>query len=900
MLEQLVYTRGKPRIDLNAGARQIPSDGFGVSNISEGLLPLLSSEEQRRFVLERAALKNGSNEVSIGLFDSYEYNRLSDGTYMLSYEYSRPFSPDLSVPGSSRLSGIFVKQCLVGALQGYPYQWIGSDVWTAWRVPDADYRRDTLPPRLPSVPGTPSGGSIRDEDIDAFLTGPRRNCAADALCFLLRQFALPEEERQVLVIRDTPEHVALWVSALQRVLPAGMAREITFATNRTKLNIQPEPVLFSYSTRTGPDGRTIRIRRPYCMIVGCHPKDPTCSGLSAGSGSRYALLSGADCTLSPRIEMTPEERSFLTAAMDRSPEARTFFDRPYGRLSMDAAARALPRLFSAETWLQSGRDSSGEKTDYDSVLAHLQDLSEFGITGNESLRKETASGALEALAENLEEDERRNWPLAQQCASLLQSVGRGGEFVSLLLSYLTRNLFSSADASRIVALERAAAGGELPSCMDPVQDALFSGDYMPLLSNLIRQDRLDSESVAALARLFLSRLAFHRVDDSMIISSEVCMTFFSRALASLSDAPHALREVLSILSRRPALLEALAVRVTGELGQKDERSRTTWLQTIFTIPGYDPLSLYQKLRSANEIEPAALESLLVMMLNQPDSDPRRVMDSFRALAGSGVAVDGTEFYRSAMRRLPRSQLGDLIDDIRSLRLPLRSQQSLLLEMDALVDYPASLREEDPAIRLLREWGRSLSPCVSTVAELSEFCHVFCRSGNERDALDIIRRWSSLAPHLLPDERYYRQSECFPRLVRRAGDFRSPEVHAALLSMFGSAPIDLGSYYDAYIALLVPAEQGLAEGISFLLKGRNRTDPGLEQAALLLRAAREQNRRNGSSARRQTDLIRQCVYRALMRRGERRLRRDLSAMESSDPDAALDLRRLTDIWERERR
>ena len=250
MLEQLVYTRGKPRLDLNAGGRQIPTDGFGVSNVSQGLSELLRDEGRRRFVLERAAIKNGSNEVSVGLFDSYEYTRVDDDTYYLSFEFSRPCSPDLSVPGSSRLNGIFVKQCLIGTPGGYPFEWIGADVWTAWQIPDADYRRDTLPPPLPAAPDLPSGGTIRSGDVDAFLSASSRmNCAGAALGFLLQQFSLPEAERRVLLIRDTPDNVALWVAAVQRALPVSMAREITFATNRSRLNIQPEPSEYTNSPR---------------------------------------------------------------------------------------------------------------------------------------------------------------------------------------------------------------------------------------------------------------------------------------------------------------------------------------------------------------------------------------------------------------------------------------------------------------------------------------------------------------------------------------------------------------------------------------------------------------------------------------------------------------------------
>ena len=886
MLEQLVYTRGRPRIDLDAGGRQIPTDGFGVSNISRGLLDRLSSESRRKFVLERAAIKNGSNEMSVGLFDSYEYNLVDEGTYLLSYEFSRPCSPDLSVPGSSRLSGIFVKQCLLGVPGGYPYEWIGSDVWTAWRLADADYRRDTLPEPLPAVPETVSGGSIRLEDIDAFLSDGRAECAASALGFVLRQFALPEEERHVLVIRDTPERVALWVAAIQRALPVEMARQITFATNRTRLSIQPEPVLFAYTTRTAPDGRAIRSRRPYCMIVGCHPKDPTCSSLTAGPASRFSLLSGSDRTLVPRPEFTEEETRFLSTAIRRGEDVQAFFRRPFGRLPLDRAAASLPRLFTADTWLR-----GDAAADYEGVLGYMRELSGTAQT-DPDLCREAAGRAMEALAEHLETDERRNWALAQYCAPLARQAGRGGEFVSLLLSYLIYDLPPRGSASRIVALERASGRGELPGCMEPVEDSLFSGDYLALFGDLIARDQLDRPAVAALTRLFLSRLAAHGVTDDAIVRSEASMTLLRRALVALSAGGAELWDILSSLARRPALLEALAVLVTSDLGKRDEQTRSAWLQAIFTIPGYDPLSLYERLRSAGKIEPAALESLLVTILDQPDSDPRAVLDTFRGLVRSGAGVNGAAFCRALLERAPREDLAPLIREIRKLDLPLNAQRSILLHADTLTDYPTS-RQTPPELLFLRSWGSELSrgvTCVSTVAELTEFCHDFCSTRSVREALRSVERVAALAPHLLPDERYWHGSDCFPALVRHAAEFRSAELHAALLTMFGDAPVDLGSYFDAYIALLIPAGEGLTAGFSRLLS-KNRTDPGMQQAAILLRSARGLVRLNGRSSRRDSDLIRQCTQRALLRRGDRRLRRDLDAMEANDPEDAAELRRL---------
>ncbi len=890
MLEQLVYTRGKPRIDLTAGGTQIPTDGFGVSNISDGLTARLSGAEQLRFVVDRAAVKNGSNEVSVGLFNSYEYTRVDSDTFFLSFEYSRPCSTDPSVPGSSRLNGIFVKQCLVGAPGGYPYEWIGADVWTAWRVPDADYRRDSLPPPLPSVPDRPSGGSIREADVDAFLADGRFECARDALSFLLQQFALPEEDRRVLLIRDTPDNVALWTAALQSSLSPRMAREITFVTNRSRLNIQPEPTLFAYGSRTGPDGHPVRTRRPYCMIVGYHPKDPSCTGLTPGTNARFVLLNGANRTLSFRNEANEEETAFLTAALRRDPSAQAFLSRPYIDLPLETVAAALPGLFAAEEWL-----SGGEEEQYEIALRNLRNLSRVDPGEDRSFLPKLVGRAFESLARYLETDECRNWTLASMCAPLAEKVGREDELTSLLLSYLTRNLFSADDASRLTALERSAASGSLPACMRPVLDELFSGQYMALLTD--RLSALDTMSVAALTRLFLGRVSELNIPDPQILRSSSAVSFLRSALISLSSDGTVLRDVLSQLTGRHELMEALAVQVTGELGQRSAPSRATWLQTIFTIPGFDPLSLYERLRSANEIEPAALENLLRTILDQPGSVPRSVMATFRDLFRSGAAADGTELCRAVIRRTAPEDLAFLIDDIRDLGLPAATQCALLREIDTGTAYPNEQQDTRRTLRALQTWSRDLPPedsCLSTVAELYGFCRDFCRAEDLQDALDVTRRCSDSAPRLYPDRRYFR-SECFRQMVRHAGSFRSAELHAAVLTMFDQSVFDLESYVDAYVSLLIPDEESMASGILRALS--RKADPGLEQASSLLRAARGLLHTRGSEVRRECSLICQYTVLALERRGERRLERDLTAYEKADPGAADELRRQIDLWKR---
>ena len=62
---------------------------------------------------------------------------------------------------------------------------------------------------------TPEGGSVTLEAVRRFVSDGRAETVKQAVWFLLSEYDKPEEERKVLVIRDEPRNVELWIAAME-------------------------------------------------------------------------------------------------------------------------------------------------------------------------------------------------------------------------------------------------------------------------------------------------------------------------------------------------------------------------------------------------------------------------------------------------------------------------------------------------------------------------------------------------------------------------------------------------------------------------------------------------------------------------------------------------------------
>ncbi|MBR0483475.1 MAG: hypothetical protein IJJ69_01710, partial [Oscillospiraceae bacterium] len=289
MLDQIIYTRCYPHRNLMENGRVELDEGFGIFSFSESALRLPPAEKE----LLTACLQSpngGTDNLPEKLFASYEYFPFSDGTGVVIHAQSKPCCTEKRRNGFSHRDGNFVKQAFIGHMQCYPFEWFGNSQWTAHFCSDNDFYMDGMenpvPPYLSGVQEVvPAKHKNPDwmrkkEEIRNFIAGGRKACLQGAVWFVFQQFRLPEEQRKVLLIKDTPQNVEKWITAVCMGLPPEMAGRISFSTNMTNLSNAVESSLFFYTSRNGYFSKfrngDSALRRPYYLLVGYHPEDRNC------------------------------------------------------------------------------------------------------------------------------------------------------------------------------------------------------------------------------------------------------------------------------------------------------------------------------------------------------------------------------------------------------------------------------------------------------------------------------------------------------------------------------------------------------------------------------------------------------------------------------------------------
>lgn len=215
MLNQLIYTRCMPHRELKNKGQVVRADGFGVFSMSQELVanPPVSNYD---FLQTRLAVQNGAKETSFtGLFNSYEYTALSSDVYAMSFEVARPHCKEPRKNGQGHRTGTYIKQCFVGKPGDYPFKWFGATAWNAHLKSENDYYLDENPSAEPAwlnnVQEMPTGSYITVEQIKQFVNAGRANAVKAGIWFLVHEYAKPENERKVLLIKDIPENVELWI-----------------------------------------------------------------------------------------------------------------------------------------------------------------------------------------------------------------------------------------------------------------------------------------------------------------------------------------------------------------------------------------------------------------------------------------------------------------------------------------------------------------------------------------------------------------------------------------------------------------------------------------------------------------------------------------------------------------
>ncbi|MCC8045535.1 MAG: hypothetical protein LIP12_08575 [Clostridiales bacterium] len=584
MLNQLIYTRCFPHRDLKNQGQVNRSGGFGIFSLSRELFA--DGEAPSPDLLQRVlAVRSGSRESSeAGVFSVYEYTRLSENTYALSREETRTRFAEGS---TGQRSGGFIKQCFTGEFAGRPCAWFGADEWDAYKRPESDYYleqdedQDQEPEWLPQADDEPMGGYLDLVHVKSFVRDGRTEAVKAALWFLLHEYDKPEEERKVLLIRDTPENVELWVAAIEYALPEALAGTVTFVTNRSNLMAQINSELFYYVDDTGrfsPVGNSggALKRRPYCMITGFHPQDEFCGALALTSTDRYGLIDGVGKAACFQPQDTIKE-PFYTAAVSYGKKIKEFYTDVFPSLNIPQAGTLLERAYNAWDYLFSEEPSRGERTYY-TFCSAVEALREAGLSAGEpsSPARELSGKLLEecihVYPRFMEEDEDGGYALLAlmwEMARELNCPERVSICLAERLSRECENLVLG--GARLGKTWAALKNSSLTDMVMPALVELFDDErivgYTPLLEDT------PPATAAMVLDLFFTMEEAEPRGLRQIGDSDEKYRFVCLALAALQKDRQELEKALVRLQTSPKLFYAVISSVSEYLEKTDARGR---------------------------------------------------------------------------------------------------------------------------------------------------------------------------------------------------------------------------------------------------------------------------------------------------------------------------------------
>ena len=807
MLNQVIFTRCKPSRDFTGdGHVQTDADGYGVFTCSREAIGELSASD-RAYLMDKLQKYNGSREGNLpGLIRSYDFVGLPGGGQALISICMRSAKETL---GMTRKGGIsirpnaFVVQSFAGQFSGYPYRWFGSPVWTAHQASAADYYldgvKDPQPPFLPQVQEDEGGNPGNDfsTDVQQFIEDGRREALAACVAFLLQEYDKPETERRILIIRDEPRNVERWVTAIGQAFSPRLSLIIPFSTNRSKLNGNPETVLFEAAEQGG--GQTIvsgyagvqGSTRPAYMITGIHPQDPFCANIRANRSSRFIVLDGASRRFEGELE-TDTGAEYFRSVEEQGVDLQDFCTVVLQAIDIPYISSQIPRIYDAYRYLLD-EDHCVDAWNYPEALLHLQTLSQYGVPKHEGIVSSLLADFEKVYPVSMiQKDQANRYALLNLLSEYAGYLGRQGDITDLLADGLGHALNTITDAGS----RDDGSFGEVwkglsymgDSVLDSVLSRVLTENVCKALGNEQTLKKCSPGTILSVSDMFCRTQSGQGEDRAMdLIRVE---EFALAAVKVLKDQPETLRPVLENMEglglSSGSLVCRAAIEAEKEAGAGDNSG--LW-SALYTGKSTDTENVCMDLlQGADGSDPAdmeaagkAAESFLAYVLRQTGSCTSGMRHVFEQIQQSdcraqdcGNIFFGTWAEISDMRSQP-----ELIKMIRNADLPLATQKKLFHSLQKKVSLDEAVKSGDFWIRSMDDWGKTMG-IRSRAGFHAHMNSELKRAVKADDVLSVLKKYAGYG--VLESSLYF-TSNTFDEFCRICGRLKYGDIHLAALSVF---------------------------------------------------------------------------------------------------------------------
>lgn len=812
MLNQLIYTRCMPHRDLKNKGQVLRADGFGVFSMSQELVtnPPVSNYD---FLQNRLAIENGAKETSAaGLFNSYEYTAISSEVYAMSFEFARPHCKEPRKNGKGHRTGTYIKQCLVGVLGDYPFKWFGASVWDAHLKSENDYYLDENPSAEPAwlstVEDMPNGSYITVDKIKQFVKAGRAEAVKAGIWFLLHEYAKPENERKVLLIKDIPENVELWIAAIEYAFSAEMAQKVTFSTNKTKLGTQIDNILFFYTDDSGKfyqmrNNSIKQTRHPYNMIVGYHPKDGFCAAVKQMPTSNFVMIDGTTNTVSFATDESIRS-PYYTAAVQYNADIIDFTSIVLPSLPVDTITEEIPELYDAYKYLLDSNHRV-EKWTYREAITELQSFTQYGIPKNDALNMYILDESMRGYQRFAAEDERNNFKLLKVLWGIARLAKRTREVTGCLADQLTAGMMNlKVSGNALTGTWNAIKAGEVQSIVRPALHDLFNDGDLASYSNQF--EGALSSAVSTILEMYFDMLSFEKNGIASILESNEKYQFVCRGLIALIDDRSALQSALKGISSSDDVVNAVALSVSQYFEQYKPEKTEIWWDSIIDLSGGNVMELCRVLCKSSKTNIDMIEHLLanaVIKAGRCEQDHYRVFeDSIKQLGKSKNT--GITFFGACIKVEDSSYYGALIHSIRENKLDSSAEKELFHLVDKAIPYDSTSGMMSYTFREMEEWANEIGESSNSVS----FYDLRKNMERERKPEKVVSLLHEFAKLKLEMPSGFLRSQYFANVAHIAAGFCDSEVHMAFLHLFDIKDVRMKQeYVNAYVNEVLSCSKG---------------------------------------------------------------------------------------------
>ena len=675
-----------------------------------------------------------------------------------------------------------------------------------------DYYLDENPSAEPAwlntVQDMPNGSFITVDKIKQFVNAGRTEAVKAGIWFLLHEYAKPENERKVLLIKDVPENVELWIAAIEYALSAEMAQKVTFSTNKTKLGTQIDNILFFYTDDSGKfypmrNNSVTQTRHPYNMIVGYHPKDNFCASVKQMPTSNFVMIDGTTNTASFATDESIRS-AYYTAAVQYDADIMDFTSVVLPSLPIDKITDKIPELYDAYKYLLDS-DHRVEKWTYREAITELQSLTQYGIPKNDALNMYVLDEGMRGYQRFAAEDQGNNFMFLKVIWDFAKLAKRTSEVTGCLADQLSAGMMDlKTSGNALTGTWSAIKAGGVQSIIRPALQDLFNDGDLTSYSNQF--DGASSASICTILEMYYDMLSLEKNGIKSILESNEKYQFVCRGLIALIDNRSALRVALNGISSSDDVVNAVALSVSQYFEQYKPAKTEMWWDSIIDLSGGNVMELCKTLCKSSKTSIDMIEHLLanaVLKAGRCERDIYRTFDDSIKQLGKSKNT-GVAFFGACIRVEDSSRFDSLIRSIRGNQLELSAEKELFHLVDKAIPYDSTSGMIAYTFRELKEWANEIGETSISVS----FYDLRKNMERERKPEKVIPIMHEFAGQKLEMPSGFLRSQYFANLVQVATDFCDSEVHMAFLHLFDIADIRMKQdFINAYVDEVLAGAKG---------------------------------------------------------------------------------------------